>query len=86
MNLLIFYKLLKKLRLMSIKINRLEKGHNSYPLVCRRLVETVALQRTEGVAFLKPCCKSYKILFESVFHNVAGYCMFHQMHVSDIGR
>jgi hypothetical protein len=30
---------------MSIKINRLEKGHNSYPLVCRRPAETVSLQR-----------------------------------------
>jgi hypothetical protein len=29
---------------MSIKINRLEEGHNSYPLVCRRLAETVSLQ------------------------------------------
>jgi hypothetical protein len=36
MNLLIFYKLLKKLRLMNIKINLLEEGLNSYPLVCRR--------------------------------------------------
>jgi hypothetical protein len=26
---------------MSIKINRLEEGHNSYPLVCRRPAETV---------------------------------------------
>jgi hypothetical protein len=25
---------------MSIKINRLEEGHNSYPLVCRRPAET----------------------------------------------
>jgi hypothetical protein len=25
---------------MSIKINRLEEGHNSYPLVCRRPPET----------------------------------------------
>ena len=30
---------------MSIKINRLEEGHNSYPLVCRRPAETVSLQR-----------------------------------------
>jgi hypothetical protein len=29
---------------MSIKINRLEEGHNSYPLVCRRPAETVSLQ------------------------------------------
>ena len=29
----------------SIKINRLEEGHNSYPLVCRRPAETVSLQR-----------------------------------------
>ena len=27
---------------MSIKINRLEEGHNSYPLVCRRHAETVS--------------------------------------------
>jgi hypothetical protein len=27
---------------MSIKINRLEEGHNSYPLVCRRPAETVS--------------------------------------------
>ena len=39
MNILIFYKL------MSIKINRLEEGHNSYPLVCRRPAETVSLRR-----------------------------------------
>jgi hypothetical protein len=26
------------------KINRLEEGHNSYPLVCRRPAETVSLQ------------------------------------------
>jgi predicted O-linked N-acetylglucosamine transferase (SPINDLY family) len=45
MNLLIFYKLLKKLRL--IKINRLEEGHNLYPLVCRRPAETVSLQRRQ---------------------------------------
>jgi CO dehydrogenase/acetyl-CoA synthase alpha subunit len=30
---------------MRIKINRLEEGHNSYPLVCRRPAETVSLQR-----------------------------------------
>jgi hypothetical protein len=30
-----------------IKINRLEEGHNSYPLVCRRPAETVALQRRQ---------------------------------------
>ena len=29
---------------MSIKINRLEEGHNSYPLVCRRPAETVFFQ------------------------------------------
>ena len=29
---------------MSIKINRLEEGHNSYPLVCRRPAETVSPQ------------------------------------------
>jgi hypothetical protein len=29
---------------MSIKINRLEEGHSSYPLVCRRPAETVPLQ------------------------------------------
>jgi hypothetical protein len=28
---------------MSIKINRLEEGHNSYPLVCRRPAESVSL-------------------------------------------
>ena len=27
---------------MSIKINRREEGHNSYPLVCRRPAETVS--------------------------------------------
>jgi hypothetical protein len=32
---------------MSIKINRLEEGHNSYPLVCRRPAETVPLQRRQ---------------------------------------
>jgi hypothetical protein len=32
---------------MSIKINRLEEGHNSYPLVCWRLTETVSLQRRQ---------------------------------------
>ena len=32
---------------MSIKINRLEEGHNSYPLVCRRPTETVSLQRRQ---------------------------------------
>ena len=47
MNLLIFYKLLKKLRLMSIQINRLEEGHNSYPLVCPRPAETVPFQRRQ---------------------------------------
>jgi hypothetical protein len=46
MNLLIFYKLLKKLRL-SIKINRLEEGHNLYPFLCRRPAETVSLQRRQ---------------------------------------
>jgi hypothetical protein len=39
MNLLIFYKILKKFQLMSIKINRLEEGHSSYPMVCRRPAE-----------------------------------------------
>ena len=29
------------------KINRLEEGHNSYPLVCRRPAETVSLQRRQ---------------------------------------
>ena len=32
---------------MSIKINRLEEGHNSYPLVCRRPDEAVSLQRRQ---------------------------------------
>jgi hypothetical protein len=32
---------------MSIKINRLEEGHNLYPLVCRRPAETVSLQRRQ---------------------------------------
>jgi hypothetical protein len=32
---------------MSIKINRLEEGHNSYPLVCRRPAETVSIQRRQ---------------------------------------
>jgi hypothetical protein len=32
---------------MSITINRLEEGHNSYPLVCRRPAETVSLQRRQ---------------------------------------
>ena len=32
---------------MSITINRLEEGHISYPLVCRRLAETVSLQRRQ---------------------------------------
>ena len=32
---------------MSIKINRLEEGHNSYPLVRRRPAETVSLQRRQ---------------------------------------
>ena len=32
---------------MSIKINWLEEGHNSYPLVCRRPAETVSLQRRQ---------------------------------------
>ena len=32
---------------MSIKINRLEEGHNSYPLVCRRPAETVSLLRRQ---------------------------------------
>jgi hypothetical protein len=31
---------------MSIKINRLEEGHNSYPLVCRRPAETVPPKET----------------------------------------
>jgi hypothetical protein len=29
---------------MSIKINRLEEGHNLYPLVCRRPAEIESLQ------------------------------------------
>jgi hypothetical protein len=32
---------------MSIKINRLEEGHNSYPLVYRQPAETVSLQRRQ---------------------------------------
>ena len=32
---------------MSIKINRLEEGHNSYPLVCRWPAETVSLRRRQ---------------------------------------
>jgi hypothetical protein len=32
---------------MSIKINLLEEGYNSYPLVCRRPAETVPLQRIQ---------------------------------------
>ena len=32
---------------MSIKINRLEEGHNSYPLVCRWPADTVSLQRRQ---------------------------------------
>jgi hypothetical protein len=30
---------------LEVKENRLEEGHNSYPLVCRRPGETVSLQR-----------------------------------------
>jgi hypothetical protein len=33
---------------MSIKINRLEEGHNSYPLVFRRPAETVSRQRNNS--------------------------------------
>jgi hypothetical protein len=32
---------------MSIKINLLEEGHNSYPMVCRRSAETLSLQRRQ---------------------------------------
>jgi hypothetical protein len=32
---------------MNIKINRLEEGRNSYPLVCRRPAETLSLQRIQ---------------------------------------
>ena len=32
---------------MSIQINRLEEGHNSHPMVCRRPAETVSLQRRQ---------------------------------------
>ena len=32
---------------MNIKINRLEEGHNSYPLICQRPAETVSLQRRQ---------------------------------------
>ena len=42
MNFLIFYKIFEETPThMSIKINRLEEGHNSYPLLCRRSAETV---------------------------------------------
>jgi hypothetical protein len=37
---------------MSMKINRLEEGHNSYPLVCRRPAETVSLPCGVGVAIV----------------------------------
>jgi hypothetical protein len=40
---------------MSIKINRLEEGHNSYPLVCRRPAETPELEvkeTTDTASFL----------------------------------
>ena len=43
MNLFIFYNILK----MSIKINRLEERHKSYPLVCRLPAETMPLQRRQ---------------------------------------
>jgi hypothetical protein len=47
-DLLIFYKAFEKTPThMSIKTNRLEEGHNSYPLVCRRPAETVSLQRRQ---------------------------------------
>jgi hypothetical protein len=39
---------------MSIKINRLEEGHNSYPLVCRRPAETVSLQRRQICSLIYP--------------------------------
>jgi hypothetical protein len=32
---------------LECEINRLEEGHNSYPLVCRRPAETVSLQRRQ---------------------------------------
>ena len=32
---------------MSITINRLEEGYNTYPLVCRRSAETVSFQRRQ---------------------------------------
>jgi hypothetical protein len=34
---------------MSIKINRLEEGHNSYPLVFRRPAETVYFQSVDDI-------------------------------------
>ena len=47
MNLLILQAFEETPTHMSIKINRLEEGHNSYPLVCRRHTETVSLQRRQ---------------------------------------
>jgi hypothetical protein len=41
---------------MSIKINRLEEGHNSYPLVCRRPAETIMLCYFNGFVYRLSFC------------------------------
>ena len=64
MNLLIFYKILKKLRLIWVKkINQLEEGYNSNPLVCRWPAETVTLQRRQ-ICYQQNQLKKYQTIKE----------------------
>jgi hypothetical protein len=54
---------------MSIKINRLEEEHNSYPLVCRRPAETVSLQRRKiCYRWGTPAYWSLVRFFNSIYH------------------
>jgi hypothetical protein len=56
---------------MSIKINRLEEGHNSYPLVCRRPAETVSLQRRQI------CCRWGTPAYWSLVPRSSMFCETH---------
>jgi hypothetical protein len=59
---------------MSIKINRLEEGHNSYPLICRRPAETMSLQRRQTwYRWGTPAC--WSLVPRSIMFYLFEFCL-----------
>jgi hypothetical protein len=81
-----------------VKIIRLEEGHNSYPLVCRRPAETVSLQRRQicyrwgtpaywslGVASQVCSIKTldFSTLYTTLPHDILKTSLTETIHIGD---